>query len=288
MNSKRLIGCHVSTRGGFGRAAKRAWDMGARAFQYFPKNPRSLAWKELDAAAAADCFHFCREKEIPSIAHTPYPVNIAVGETRGKELYQTTVASLKNDLIIAEACGSVGIVVHFGHLKSKDPLQGYKNIIQCLNETLADWQGSAKILLENQAGQPGSMGITLEELVHVRSLANEPHKIAFCLDTCHAFASGTWKPGDTDRFIEKGHELGYWRDLAAVHLNDSKYPLGTGKDRHARIGEGLIGTEAIIDLISYPEFERRPLVLETEPGRHGDHQEEIEYLYRSLAENQKR
>ncbi|MWV42267.1 deoxyribonuclease IV [Paenibacillus sp. HJL G12] len=283
MNSNRLIGCHVSTRGGFGRAARRAWDMGARAFQYFPKNPRSLAWKDLDASAAADCFRFCREKGMPSIAHTPYPVNIAAGGTKGNELYQATVASLKNDLIIAEACGSVGIVVHFGHLKSSDPLQGYKNIIQCLNETLAGWQGSAKILLENQAGQPGSMGITLEELVNVRNLSDEPHKIAFCLDTCHAYASGTWIPGKTDQWIERGRDLGYWNDLAAVHLNDSKYPSGSGKDRHARIGEGCIGTEAIVDLISYPEFAHKPLVLETEPGHDGTHQEEIEYLYQSLT-----
>ncbi|WP_136605947.1 deoxyribonuclease IV [Paenibacillus dokdonensis] len=284
MNNKRLIGCHVSTRGGFGRAAKRAWEMGARAFQYFPKNPRSLAWKDLDAIAAADCFRFCREKGMPSIAHTPYPVNIAAGDTRGNELYQVTVASLKNDLIIAEACGSVGIVVHFGHLKSNDPLQGYKNIIQCLNETLADWQGNAKILLENQAGQPGSMGITLEELVNVRNLANEPKKIAFCLDTCHAYASATWIPGQTDRLMERGRELGYWEELAALHLNDSRYPSGSGKDRHARIGEGYIGTEAIVELISFPEFERMPLILETEPGTDGTHQDEIEYLYRNLEE----
>ncbi|MGN7357115.1 deoxyribonuclease IV [Paenibacillus sp. SAF-054] len=284
MNSKRWIGCHVSTRGGFGRAAKRAWDMGARAFQYFPKNPRSLARKDFDAAAAADCFRFCKEKGMPSIAHTPYPVNIAAGLTRGDELYQATVASLKNDLNIAEACGSVGIVVHFGHFKGRDPLQGYKNIIQCLNETLADWQGNAKILLENQAGVPGSMGITLEELVNVRNLADEPHKIAFCLDTCHAFASGTWIPAQTDDMMERGRELGYWNELHAVHLNDSRYPAGSGKDRHARIGEGYIGIEAIAALLSFREFEEMPIILETEPGTDGTHADEIERVYQALNE----
>jgi deoxyribonuclease-4 len=287
MNIKRLIGCHVSTRGGFGRAARRAWDMGAKSFQYFPKNPRSLAIKEVDAAAAADCFRFCREKGMPSIAHTPYPVNIAIGDTKGAALYQATVASLQNDLTIAEACGSVGIVVHFGHLKSSDPLQGYKNIIQCLNETLAGWQGNAKILLENQAGQPGSMGITLEELVYVRNLADEPHKIAFCLDTCHAYASGVWVPGQTERFLERGHELGYWQVLTAVHFNDSKYPSGSGKDRHARVGEGDIGTEAMLRLILSPEFEGKPVVLETEPGLDRTHRDEIEYLYACINDAKK-
>ncbi|GIO31155.1 putative endonuclease 4 [Paenibacillus albilobatus] len=258
--------------------------MGAKSFQYFPKNPRSLSIKELDGSAAADCFRFCREMDLPSIAHTPYPVNIAIGETRGRDLYDATVASLKNDLIIAEACGSVGIVVHFGHLKSSDPLQGYKNIIQCLNETLGGWQGKAKILLENQAGLPGSMGITLEELVYVRNLADEPEKIAFCLDTCHAYASGTWKPDQTDRFMERGRELGYWQNLAAVHLNGSKYPSGSGKDRHARIGEGCIGAERLAGLISFPEFEGKPVVLETDPGPDGTHGDEFELLHRLLGE----
>ncbi|MEC0371515.1 deoxyribonuclease IV [Paenibacillus chibensis] len=282
MSSNIWIGCHVSTRGGFGRAARRAWDMGAVSFQYFPKNPRSLAWKELDTAAAADCLRFCLEKGLPSIAHTPYPVNIAAGATRGRDLYEATVASLKNDLMIAEACGSIGIVVHFGHLKSADPLQGYKNIIQCLNETLADWQGKAKILLENQAGQPGSMGITLEELANVRNLADEPQKIAFCLDTCHAFASNTWIPGQTEHFMERGRELGYWKQLAAVHLNDSKYPSGSGKDRHARAGEGYIGMDGIVKLLSYPEFQHKPVILETEAGSDGTHRDEIESINRAL------
>ncbi|MBJ9988725.1 MULTISPECIES: deoxyribonuclease IV [Paenibacillus] len=270
-----LIGCHVSTRGGYGRAARRAWEIGARSFQYFPKNPRSMSIKTLDASAAADCLTFCREHGMPSIAHTPYPINIAIGDSRGRELYELTVKSLQNDLIIAEACGTVGIVVHFGHFKGRDALQGYKNIIQCLNETLSGWQGSAKILLENQAGTPGSMGITLDELVNIRRLSDYPEKIGFCLDTCHAYASGVWDPRTTDALVERGRELGYWSDLAAVHLNDSKYPLGSGKDRHERIGQGYIGEEAFQALLSYPEFHGKALVLETDAGEDGTHRGDI-------------
>lgn len=275
MSNKLLIGCHVSTRGGYGRAARRAWEIGARSFQYFPKNPRSLSVKAFDKAAAADCFRFCKENGLPSIAHTPYPVNIASGDSRGGELYDLTIKSLQNDLLIAEACGSVGIVVHFGHFKSSDPLQGYKNIIQCLNETLLNWNGRTKLLLENQAGKPGSMGITLDELVNVRRLSDYPDKIGFCLDTCHAFASGVWDTRETEALIERGRNLGYWADLDAVHLNDSKYPLGSGKDRHERIGQGFIGTEAFQELLSYPEFSGKALVLETEAGEDGTHKDDI-------------
>ena len=81
-----------------------------------------------------------------------------------------TVDSLKNDLMIAEACGSLGIVVHFGHLKSQDVLEGYQNIIRCMNDVLASWAGRAKLLIENQAGDHGAMGMTLEECVKVDSL----------------------------------------------------------------------------------------------------------------------
>ncbi|MGG1652205.1 endonuclease IV, partial [Paenibacillus sp. NRS-1780] len=100
---KLLIGSHVSTRGGFSKAAVRAREQGGRSFQYFPKNPRSLRVKEWNAADAAVCKAYCVKHEIQSIGHSPYPVNPAHGRERGQELYELTVASLRNDLDIAEA-----------------------------------------------------------------------------------------------------------------------------------------------------------------------------------------
>ncbi|AJS58325.1 deoxyribonuclease IV [Paenibacillus sp. IHBB 10380] len=269
------IGSHMSIRGGYGRAARRAVDMGAKSFQYFPKNPRSLHIKTLNSRDAADCAMYSQENGILSIAHTPYPVNMAIGQSRGIELYNLTVSSLQNDLDIAEACGSLGIVVHFGHYKGTDPLQGYKNIIECLNDVLSSWEGNTKLLIENQAGHGGIMGTTLEEMVNIRGLSRYSDKIGFCFDTCHAFAAGVWDPSNTRALIEKGRQLEYWKDVVAIHLNDSKFPFGSGQDRHARVGEGCIGEEAFRQLFSYPEFQYTVAIMETEAGEDGTHKEDI-------------
>lgn len=265
----------MSIRGGYGSAARRAVDMGAKSFQYFPKNPRSLYIKSFNSRDAADCATYSQEKGILSIAHTPYPVNIAIGQSRGLELYNLTVSSLQNDLEIAEACGSLGIVVHFGHYKGIDPLQGYKNIIECLNDVLSSWEGNTKLLIENQAGHGGTMGITLEEMVHIRGLSRYPHKIGFCFDTCHAFAAGLWDTSNSKALIEKGRHLEYWKDVEAIHMNDSKFPFGSGQDRHARIGLGCIGEEPFRQLFSYPEFQQTVTIMETETGEDGTHREDI-------------
>jgi deoxyribonuclease-4 len=272
------IGAHVSTRGGFLQAAKRAYEMGATAFQYFPKNPRSLGLKDPDLKNAELCREWCEENGIASIAHSPYPTNPALGMTRGEAGFHATVASIRNDLHIADVCGSVGTVVHFGHLKSDQPLEGYQNLIHCLDTVLEDWNGQAKILLENQAGDHGPMGTTMEEMIQIRKLSQYPEHIAFCFDTCHAFASGMWHSNSEQDMLQKGRQLGYWDTLAAVHFNDSKYASGSCKDRHARIGQGFIGSKAMQELLSSPEFQRAVVVLETETGEDGTHKDDIEVM----------
>lgn len=272
------IGSHVSIRGGYLQAAKTALAIGAESFQYFPKNPRGLTIKTFDAKDAEACARFCREHGLFSIGHAPYPANLAV---ESPELRAATAASLLNDLEISEACGSIGVVVHFGKSKEKDPLQGYRNVIQCLNETLSRWQGRALLLIENQAGEGTTMGTTMEELAQVRKLCDYPDKIGFCLDTCHAFAGGLWRGNDWAKLEEKGQALGFFARLKAVHLNDSVYPFGSRKDRHANIGRGRIGEEGFRELLRSPLLEDVPGILETKTGADRTHRGEIAYL-RSL------
>lgn len=266
------IGSHISIRRGFLAAAKTATAIGAGAFQYFPKNPRSLAIKAWDQKDAEACAAYCREHGLISIAHTPYPVNLAVQEG---SLRQATVSSLLNDLEIAEACGTMGIVVHFGKSKENDPLQSYKNILQCLNEALSRWTGNTLLLLENLAGEGSGLGTTLEELVQIRRLSDYPEKIGFCLDTCHLFASGVWRRGHVEMWVEKGRELGFFTHLKALHLNDSVYPSGACKDRHAPVGHGHIGLDGFRKLFRTLPVKDIPAVLETETGPDGTHREEI-------------
>ncbi|WP_025692404.1 deoxyribonuclease IV [Paenibacillus zanthoxyli] len=274
MSAKPRIGAHVSIRGGYAQAARAAWKSGAGCFQYFPKNPRSLQLKAVDTRDAGACASYCREKGLLSVAHTPYPTNLAAGDTDSPSR-DVMVRSLLNDLEIAEGCGSLGVVAHFGHFQKLPPLQGYQNIIQCINETLQSWTGTAKLLIENQAGGGGFEGTTLEELVKIRELSRYPEKIGFCFDTCHAFAAGIWNPERSGDLLELGFKLDYWPHLAAVHLNDSRYPFSSKRDRHAGVGKGQIGAKGLKELLTSKPLLGKPAILETEKGADGTHKDEI-------------
>ncbi|MBP1933607.1 deoxyribonuclease IV [Ammoniphilus resinae] len=269
------LGSHISTRNGYSGAVQQAIRMGAQAFQYFPKNPRSLQLKKFDEKDAAHCAALSRQHGIISIAHTAYLINLSVEE---QEMRQTIRTSLKNDLEITEACGSLGLVVHFGKYKGKDPLLGYKLMIEMLNEVLDDWMGQALILIENNAGQGVKMGTTLEELVQIRQLTDVKEKIGFCLDTCHAFASGLWDGTNWRDVAEKGRELGYFEHLKAIHLNDSAYKTSSFRDRHANIGKGYIGEEPFKELLGSEEIAGLPAVLETPESTGYRHQDEMKYI----------
>jgi deoxyribonuclease-4 len=268
------IGSHVSTKGGYLEAAKLAYNIGANAFQYFPKNPRSLNLKAFNALDAKACAQFCAEKGLLSIGHAPYALNLAAAEDQQSVM----IAALLNGLEITNACGSIGLVVHFGKFAGKDMLEGYKNILRILNKALRQWHGQAFILLENQAGGGKHMGTTFEELTQIRALSDYPEKIGFCLDTCHAFASGLWNGDNWSEVEANGEKLGFWAHLKAVHLNDSVYPSGSFRDRHANIGHGFIGSDRFRTLLSSAHVQDIALVLETRPAADGTHRDEIEYV----------
>ncbi|MFD1705550.1 deoxyribonuclease IV [Siminovitchia sediminis] len=276
------FGCHLSIRNGYLGAAQQAYAMNAGAFQYFPKNPRNLTVKDFSKEDAARCKEFCLEKGLVSVSHSPYPTNLTPqNETKREHVVQ----SLLNDLEISEACGSLGVVVHFGKpVAQLTLLDCYRLMIDVLNEILYIWEGDAKILLENNAGIPGTMGTTLEEHVHVRNLCDYPEKIGFCLDTCHAFASGLWDGDNWRDLAEKGTDLGYFQELQVIHFNNSKYGTREGKDRHAPIfGKGCIKEEQFDDLIQSTQAAGVPLILET-PKEEMPHEKEIQLLLRKWSQ----
>lgn len=266
------IGSHVSIRRGYKEAAASAVAMGAKAYQYFPKNPRSLLVKTFDRPDAARCAAYCREQDLLSIAHAPYPVNLAAVDPAQRA---RTAESLLNDLEIADACGSIGVVVHFGIYKGPDILEGYRSIIHALDDVLGQWTGSAKLLIENQAGDHAVMGTTFEELVQIRSLSKHSHRIGFCLDTCHLFAAGVWDGTNEAAWSDKARAIGYLDHLAAVHLNDSVHASGARRDRHAPVGQGMIGADAFRRLLAIPELRGIPIVLETPESADYSHRDQI-------------
>jgi deoxyribonuclease-4 len=266
------IGCHVSIRHGYYAAAKMALAIGCGAFQYFPKNPRSLSVKSFDQVDAAKCHELCSNHQLQSVCHTPYPVNLA---TDHPTLRQATINSLLNDLAIADACGSLGVVVHYGKFSGNDPLQGYRNVIQLLNEVLQQWHGHAKLFIENQAA---GMGTTMEELVQIRSLVERPEYIGYCLDTCHAFTGGLWDGHNWGQIERLGEKLDYWSHLHVIHLNDSKYPYRSNKDFHANIGRGFIGDNSFRKLLQSPYLAQLPVILETPSLSNFPVEQEIRYV----------
>lgn len=269
------VGCHVSIKHGYLNAAKLAKQIGAAAFQFFSKNPRGLSVKSFDPKDAKACADYCREQGMQSIIHSPYPVNLAASS---EEAADRVVACLRNDLEIAEACGSIGVVVHFGVYKGNDPLQGYQNIIQCLNRVIDGWEGRSRLLLENQAGDHSAFGMTFEELTQIRKLASHPERIGFCLDTCHLFASGIWNGDNWAEIKAKGDQTGYFDHLLAVHLNDSMYPSGSRRDRHASIGHGYIGLASIQASLRSFAAMSMPVILETPLLQGRSHREEIQFV----------
>lgn len=273
------FGCHISIRNGYLKAAQTAFKIGAKAFQYFPKNPRSLKPKQHDQHDAKKCAHFCKEHDIASIAHAPYPTNLSAPKS---ELREPIIKSILNDLQIVEDCGSVGLVIHFGSYKTGEPLEGYKRMIYVLNEVLAQWSGKSLLLIENTAGKGSELGTTLEELVKIRQLCDHPQKIGFCFDTCHAFASGLWTGGNWQEVMERGQELGYFNHLKAIHLNNSMYESGSHRDRHANIQNGKITVEQMKELITSPAMKNVPMILETPASEQFTHRHEIVYLERLI------
>ena len=252
------FGCHISTRNGYLGAAQMAKQLGAVAFQYFPKNPRSLKTKRFDERDAERCRDYCKENSIVSIGHSAYPTNLAAED----EKIQWVIDSILNDLEITEACGSIGTVVHFASYHG-NPLEGYKKMIETLNIVLSQWNGESLILIENNAGKGGQLGLTLEELVKIRELVDHPEKIGFCFDTCHAFASGLWNGENWGTVEALGEALGYFGHLKAIHLNNSVYETGSKKDRHANIKNGQIPIESMKHLIKSRVIKDLPLILET-------------------------
>lgn len=168
--------------------------------------------------------------------------------------------------------------LHYALIKKSRQSASYRLMIDMLDEVLSEWEGNCKILLENSAGKPGSIGTTLEELIQVRNLCEQPEKIGFCLDTCHAFASGLWNGENWENVLENGIELGYFDQLKAIHFNNSKYDTGLGKDRHANIfGHGNITETQFDQLIKTSQLKNIPFILET-PKEEVTHKEEIRQL----------
>ena len=273
------IGCHLSSSKGFLAMGRQACKLGADTFQFFTRNPRGSKAKELDSADAAALMALLAERNFaPVIAHAPYTLNLCSAEEKNRTFAREIMA---DDLRRMEYLPGQLYNFHPGSHVGQGIEAGITYIAEGLNAILTPEQ-STTVLLETMAGKGSEVGGRFEELREILDRVELTGKMGVCLDTCHVSDAGYDIIHDLDGVLtEFDRAIGLER-LRAIHLNDSLNPCGAHKDRHARIGEGCIGQEALARVVNHPALKNLPFCLET-PNELPGYAKEIA-LMRSLTE----
>ncbi len=268
------LGAHLSSGGGFAKMGRTAVKIGADTMQCFLRNPRGSKAKALDAADRAKLRQLMAEKSFgPLVAHAPYIMNPCAKDPGIRAL---AAEMMTGDLAVLEHLPGSVYNFHPGSHVGQGVEEGCRLIAEMLNQVLRPEQ-QAVVLLETMAGKGTEMGRSFQELRQILDQVELGEKVGVCMDTCHMFDAGYDLVNDLDGVLEDfDRTVGLGR-LKAVHLNDSMNPLGSHKDRHALIGEGCIGLEALLRLVTHPALQGLPFVLET-PTDDAGHGEEIEKL----------
>lgn len=276
------IGCHLSVSKGFYEMGKEAVKINANTIQFFTRNPRGGAAKPIDEEDVKKFLELAKEHKIESLlAHAPYTLNAAAADESIREFAKNTMA---DDLKRMEHFPNSYYNFHPGsHVKQGVEL-GTKYIVDMLNTILKEDQ-STLVLLETMAGKGSEIGRTFEEIRTIIDRVNLNNHLGVCLDTCHIFDGGYDIVNNLNAVLEEFDNVIGLDRLKAIHLNDSLNTLGSHKDRHAKIGEGNIGIEAITRIINHPKLRNLPFFLETPNDLEG-YGKEIKLL-RSLYKDEK-
>ncbi|WP_300384119.1 deoxyribonuclease IV [Clostridium sp.] len=268
------IGCHLSTTKGYENMGKEALSIGANTFQFFTRNPRGGKAKAIDIKDIEKLLKIAEENNFAKIlAHAPYTLNACSGDERIRNLAKEMMI---DDLKRMEFIPNNLYNFHPGsHVKQGVDI-GINYIVEMLNEVLTEDQ-STTVLLETMAGKGSEVGRTFEEIAEIISRVTLKDKIGVCLDTCHVHDGGYDIVNDLEGVLEEFDKVIGIDRLKAIHLNDSKNPQNSHKDRHETIGEGYLGIDAITRIINHPKLKKLPFFLET-PNELEGHKKEIELL----------
>ncbi len=268
------IGAHISASGGYAAMARTALSIGANTFQFFTRNPRGGAAKAIDDDDVAEFHRICGENGIGVIlAHAPYTLNLCSDKPGIREFALNTFA---DDLSRMEKTPGNLYNFHPGSHVGQGTEAGIELITAALNAALKPEQ-TTTVLLETMAGKGSEIGSRFEELRSIIDGVELKDHMGVCLDTCHVYDGGHDIVGDLDGVLERfDRVLGIDR-LKAIHINDSKNPFASHKDRHEKIGLGSIGTEAFERIINHPALRDKPFYLET-PNELDGYAGEIELL----------
>jgi deoxyribonuclease-4 len=268
------IGCHLSSSKGYLHMGQEAVQINANTFQFFTRNPRGGAAKEIDPKDVAAFLELAREHNFCRIlAHAPYTLNASAAVDSTREFARNTMA---DDLRRMEYTPGNMYNFHPGSHVQQGTEEGIRLIAEMLNGIL--WpEMTTLVLLETMSGKGSEVGSTFEELREIIDRVNLKDKMGVCLDTCHVNDAGYDMVNDLDGVLERFDKVIGLDRLQAIHINDSKNPFGSHKDRHEKIGEGHLGLEALTRVINHPALRNLPFYLET-PNEVEGYQKEIALL----------
>lgn len=268
------IGCHLSASKGFLAMGKTAVSIGANTFQFFTRNPRGGSAKALDQKDIDAFLEFSRESGIEVIlAHAPYTLNICSADAGIREFAKNTFI---DDIKRMEAVPGNLYNFHPGSHVGQGSDAGIDMIAKALNEILYP-EMTTTVLLETMSGKGSEVGRDFGEIKAIIDKVELSEKIGVCLDTCHVYDAGYDIVENLDGVLKEFDEIIGIEKLRAVHINDSKNPFKSHKDRHELIGAGSIGKEAFSRIINHPLLRDLPFYLET-PNELEGYKEEIELL----------
>ena len=254
------IGCHLSASDGFLAMGKTALSIGANTFQFFTRNPRGSKAKAIDPADVAAFLELAAEHGFGTlVAHAPYTINPCSKDERTREFARMTLA---DDLRRMEHIPGNVYNFHPGSHTGQGMEAGICQIAETLNAILTP-DIRTTVLLETMSGKGSEVGSRFEELREIIDRVELSDKLGVCLDTCHVSDAGYDIAGDPDGVLTEFDRVIGLDRLRAVHVNDSLNPVGSHKDRHARIGEGCLGAEALGRVVRHPALQGLPFVLET-------------------------
>lgn len=254
------IGCHLSIGKGYLHMGQEALSIGANTFQYFTRNPRGGKARAFDEADMKALEAFLKEHRFGKLlAHAPYSYNLAA---KVDSIRSFARQSMREDLERLEYLPGHLYNFHPGSHVQQGVDVGIEYILEGLDEVLFEGM-QTMVLLETMAGKGSEVGRTFEEVARIMDACPKKDYLGVCLDTCHIHEGGYDIIHNLDGVLEEFNRLIGLDRLHAIHLNDSKNPIGAHKDRHEKIGEGHIGLEALKNIVTHPKLKHLPFYLET-------------------------
>lgn len=254
------IGCHLSAAKGYEHMGKDALKIGANTFAFFTRNPRGGKAKAIDEEDVAKMLGLLEEKEFGKlVAHAPYTLNPC---SKDEKVRDFAFMAMSEDMERMEYTPGNYYNFHPGSHVGQGTEKGIELISDLLNRILTPRQ-STTVLLETMAGKGSEVGSRFEELAAIIERVELKDKIGVCMDTCHVSDAGYDIINDLDGVLQEFDRVVGLSRLKAMHINDSQNPRGAHKDRHARIGEGHLGLETIVNVITHPALRELPFILET-------------------------